>query len=49
MNNKKLILKVQKNKASGQKYINIPKGSDIMEDDYVVLKKVLDNNKNGNS
>ena len=43
---KKLILKVQKNKGNGQKYVNIPKNRvDMLEDDYVLLKKVVDNNK----
>lgn len=48
MDNKKIVLKVQKNKANGQKYVNIPKNVDMSEDDYVVLKKVIDNNKDGN-
>jgi hypothetical protein len=44
MGEKKLILKVQKNKANGQKYVNIPKNVDILDDDYVLVKKVVDNN-----
>jgi hypothetical protein len=44
MGNKKLILKVQKNKANNQKYVNIPKSEDISEFDYVLVKKVVDNN-----
>lgn len=43
MGNKKLILKVQKNKANNQKYVNIPKNEDIFEGDYVLLEKVVDN------
>ena len=48
MDKKKIVLKVQKNKANGQKYVNIPKGEDILEDDYVVLYKAINNNKDGN-
>ena len=40
MNDKKEILKVQKNKNNGQKFINIPKTSSINEDDYVKIEKV---------
>jgi len=47
MGEKKLILKVQKNKANSQKYVNIPKNVNIDKDDYVLLKKVVDNNKDG--
>lgn len=49
MDEKKLILKVQKNKANNQKFINIPKNQNLQEDDYVLVKKVVDNNKNGKS
>ena len=42
MGNKQLILKVQKNKANRQKYINIPKNEDLEEGDYVLLKKIED-------
>ena len=45
MGENKLILKVQVNKASKQKFINLPKGCDIEGGDYALVKKVLDNNK----
>lgn len=37
---KKVIMKVWKNKARDQKLITIPKDSDIQEGDYVEIKKV---------
>jgi len=39
----KLILKVQKNKGNGQKFVNIPKNSKIKEEEYVSVRKILDN------
>jgi hypothetical protein len=45
MGEDKLILKVRFNKASKQKFINIPKGCNIQDGDYALVKKVLDNNK----
>jgi len=45
MDEKKIILKVQRNKANLQKYVNIPKNENINEGDYVLIKKVVDNNK----
>jgi len=39
-NEKKLIVKVYKNKKSNQKLITIPKYSEIKEGDYVEIKKV---------
>jgi len=44
MDIEKLILKVQRNKGNGQKFINIPKNCTIKEGDYALVKKVLDNN-----
>jgi hypothetical protein len=40
MSGKKEILKVQKNKNTGQKYVNIPKSSEIEVDDYVKVEVV---------
>jgi len=35
-----LIQKVHKNKASGHKFVTIPKSQDIEEGDYVIVRKV---------
>jgi hypothetical protein len=40
MSNKKIIMKVWKNRILGQKLITIPKSSDIEEGDYVEIKKI---------
>jgi len=41
MVNKKLILRVKRNKSSGQRRVNIPKRDETLEeDDLVELKKV---------
>lgn len=45
---KTLIQKVHKNKASGHKFVTIPKGEDINEGDYVVVKKVMPDDLQGN-
>jgi len=37
---KKIIMKVWKNKANDQKLITIPKDCDIEEGDYVEIKKM---------
>lgn len=37
---KKVIMKVWKNKAKNQKLITIPKDSEINEGDYVEIRKV---------
>jgi len=37
---KKIIMKVWKNKAKNQKLITIPKDCEIQEGDYVEVKKV---------
>ncbi len=37
---KKIIMKVWKNKAKNQKLITIPKDCDIKEGDYVEIRKV---------
>lgn len=42
---KKHIMRVRRNKTTGQKFITIPKDVEIYEDDYVRVKKVVDNNK----
>ena len=39
-NEKKLIVKVYKNKKSNQKLITIPKNSEIKCGDYVEVKKI---------
>ena len=45
MDVEKLVLKIQKNKGNGQKFINIPKSCKLEEGDYALVKKVIDNNK----
>jgi uncharacterized Zn finger protein len=45
---KTLIQIVHKNKASGHKFVTIPKGEDINEGDYVVVKKVMPDDLQGN-
>ena len=40
------MLRVQKNKANGQRFINIPKHiRDLDVDDYVAVVKKVNNNK----
>ena len=38
--NKDIIVKVYKNKGSGQKLVTIPSKTDIEEGDYVHIKKI---------
>jgi len=44
---KTLIQLVHRNKASGHKFVTIPKGEDINEGDYVVVKKVMPDDLQG--
>jgi hypothetical protein len=37
---KKLIVKVRRNKKTGQKSVTIPKDSDIQAEDYVEVRKI---------
>lgn len=40
MAEKRIIMKVRQNKATGQKLITIPKDCDIEDGDYVEVKKL---------
>jgi len=43
-----IICKVKENKISGHKHVTIPKGEPIEKDDYVVIRKVMPEDLEGN-